>query len=61
MRADRRESHHHEMPLADRLAELMAIVKADDPSTVPACPMRRVQSIPSPMRRPEIQKQRHLD
>jgi len=61
MRADRRESHNHEMPLADGFAQLMAVVKAYDPHAVAVCPMRGVGSIQPPMRRPEIQKQRHLD
>ena len=34
MRADRRESHNHEVPLSHRLGELMSVVQADDPDTV---------------------------
>src|SRR5262252_6146887 len=60
MRADRREPHHHEMPFSNGFTQLMAVVKANDPCAVPVRPIGRVQSIQVPMRRTEIQKQRHL-
>jgi hypothetical protein len=56
MRAHRRESHNHEVPLSHRRGELMSVVQADDPDTVTRGPFPGARGIQASMRRAEIQK-----
>ena len=60
MRADRRESHHHEVPLAHRLRELVSRVQPNDPRTVARGPFAGTHRIQASMRLAEIQHQRHF-
>jgi len=60
MRAYGRESHDHELSLAGRFRELMFVVRAHDPDTVPRAPFPRSGAIQASVRCAKIQEEGHF-